>query len=199
VLPSSRKFFDKSEANDKPTTTDNETPTQFMYRINLLHALIAKPLLTTVLLLSLFSGYWLGEHRQSFLPLSEILFASILLVSVSWQFKLKRWPTFLVIALCLLTTFSFSWYLGSKILQLTFNDCWHNGERTRAKLADFYQKNRFYPKTLEQLNSKNLPCQLVFPPQLLVYETTPSGYNLSFGDSIVTHMATEKSAFEAHK
>lgn len=152
-----------------------------------------------VLLLSLFSGYWLGEHRQSFLPLSEILFASILLVSVSWQFKLKRWPTFLVIAMCLLTTFSFSWYLGSKILQFTFNDCLHNGEEIRSKLAGFYQKNRFYPNTLEQLNAKYLPCQRVFPPQLLVYETTPSGYNLSFGDSIVTHMATEKSGFEAHK
>lgn len=36
-----------SEANGKPTTTDNETPAQIMYRINLLHALIATPLLTT--------------------------------------------------------------------------------------------------------------------------------------------------------
>jgi hypothetical protein len=152
-----------------------------------------------VMLLALFSGYWLGEHRQSFLPLRELLFVSVLLVSVGWQIKLKRWPTLLVIAMCLLTTFSFSWYVGTKILQLTYNDCWHNGEEIRAKLADFYRINCFYPKTLDQLNAKDLPCQLVFPPQLLAYETTLSGYNMSFGDSFVTHMASEKSEFEAHK
>jgi hypothetical protein len=149
--------------------------------------------------ISLVFGYWLGEHRQSLSFTVELILITVLFISALWQFKLYRFLSLMMLAFCWMVAFSVSWYWGAKNFQFAYNDGIQNGEDIRLKLADFYQQNQYYPTTLDQLNAADLPCQLTFPPQLLVYEATTKGYKLSFGDALITHTATEASPFAAHK
>lgn len=87
--------------------------------------------------------------------------------------------------------------LGSNEQARAFNQCIEQAETVRLALADFHRARGYFPAALEDL-PMDLPCKPRFGSTLLRYTQTQAGYQLSFG-SFVTHSASERDAFSAHK
>lgn len=149
------------------------------------------------MLIAVIAGYWWGEHSRAILPLWDFISLITLIILANWPWQKAKALQIIIVTFCLIFTFAFCWKMGANNQHNTFNDCVQNGEQIREKLQAFYTQNKRYPASLSELTLDS-PCMLVFPPQLLYYQLTPSGYNLEFGD-FVTHSATESAPFEAHK
>jgi hypothetical protein len=90
-------------------------------------------------------------------------------------------------------------YIGHQESSAAFNDCVHRGETVRVALAEFFDEHGNYPDNLGSLQVPDLPGGRLLRGQVLGYRTMDDGYELFFGDWLVSHYATESSAFTAHK
>ena len=83
--------------------------------------------------------------------------------------------------------------------QSSFNDAVKRGEEIRLELNVYYKKNGNYPNTLNDLNIKNIPGKRWYRKTIIKYKKVNNGYSLKFGDKFVTHIASDKEEFLAHK
>ncbi|PPD51248.1 MAG: hypothetical protein CTY12_08410 [Methylotenera sp.] len=147
----------------------------------------------------LFCGlaFWAGEA-------DEKLFGNFLLFSIipAVFFTLFSAPTNLwgkvILGCVFVSSYSYSFYLGTKSYMRAYNECVTQGEVIREQLTTFYQQNLQYPEHLSQINGFNA-CKRVMHPTILMYQTTALGYQISFDDGHLLHRATESQPFEAHK
>lgn len=91
-----------------------------------------------------------------------------------------------------------AFFMGQRMFGEAFAQCVARSEEVRLALAEYRAAHRAFPQSLGELE-RPLPCGRVALPNLLQYRPTPAGYQLSFGDWLVEHVATESQAFEAHK
>jgi hypothetical protein len=110
----------------------------------------------------------------------------------------RRWPWRLTIATLAVMAGALTFQAGSTSYVHAYNACLDDGEIARNALHEFRRQHGSYPARLEDLPGP-LPCGLYTRPTILVYRAEGNGYTLSFGDSLVTHSATEAEAFSAHK
>ena len=90
-------------------------------------------------------------------------------------------------------------YIGNQGATNAYNECVRDGELVREALSGYYKEHQFYPEDLDTLGMEKLPGRRVLHGSVLQYETTNSGYDLSFSDWLVSHVATESSPFTAYK
>jgi competence protein ComGC len=156
-------------------------------------------LLSLCFLMALLLGYWLGEHDTG-LPLADVGIALVLMVLTFASCRGAPLLIVLVAMISCLFVLGFSWQLGARAQRATFNECVNNGEQVREQLTFYQIAHGHYPESLAPLTKGGyLACQLLLPPQLLRYKTTPTGYALYFGDDFVGFSATESLSFEGHK
>ena len=74
-----------------------------------------------------------------------------------------------------------------------------HGEAVRVSLARFEARNGRFPQALDRLARRDIPGQRWLRGTVLAYERTSQGYELSCSDWLVTHQATESTAFAAQK
>ena len=88
--------------------------------------------------------------------------------------------------------------LGGKSFRSAFNECVSEGEQVRVALASHRARHGSFPVLLKELAEPTL-CRRVMLPSLMRYSMTPGGYELRFGDWLVSHRATDSRPFEAEK
>jgi hypothetical protein len=81
----------------------------------------------------------------------------------------------------------------------SFNDAVTRGEEIRLELNAYYKMNGYYPNTLNDLNMKELPGKRWYGKTIIEYKKVNNGYSLEFSDKFVTHIASDKEEFLAHK
>jgi hypothetical protein len=155
-----------------------------------------------VALMITLAGVWYGEKPSGFGGSYMVLFLSWpFIIALMFGLNLiihQKWFVHFFVGLAFLILLLVSFSIGQSKYHDAFNDCVDNGEKVRAALQTFYQKNKVYPKSLAELNT-TLPGNLIFHPNLLQYETTKQGYLLRFDDNFIAFEATESKAFEANK
>lgn len=142
--------------------------------------------------------FWLGEHNTDLLPVSHLpaaLPAAVLLSFMLW--RRIRLAGMLASSAVIAAAIAV-WMGGSAERVRAFNDCVEHGEEVRVLLTQYRVAHGRYPAKLSELHAR-LPGDLLFPPYVLHYKLTDSGYRLWFADWLVSHEATEAAAFMAHK
>ena len=152
-----------------------------------------------VIVLALIAAIWLGEHMtgpEGLIPGVLAAFtAAILAGSSLWR---RSRVHAMAIAATSLIVFSLAWAASSRESSLAFNQCVTDGQRVREALGRYRSEHHQFPERLSEL-SMHLPGRLLFPPHLLRYERTGTGYRLSFSDWLVTYQASDQEAFLAVK
>lgn len=149
--------------------------------------------------LAVIAVIWLGEHVTG--PDGLILGAlaaftsAILAASSLWR---KSHVHAMAMAATSLIVFALAWTTSSRESSLAFNQCVADGQRVREALGRYRAEHHQFPARLSEL-SMHLPGRLLFPPHLLRYERTGTGYRLSFSDWLVTYQASDQQAFLAAK
>ena len=88
-----------------------------------------------------------------------------------------------------------NWEVGN-----AFNGCVQRGEMVREQLESHRLRHGEYPASLGELDPTVACGARVLRGSLLTYRREGTeGYILTFGDWLVTHWASESSAFEAQK
>ncbi|GJJ04168.1 hypothetical protein RugamoR64_47060 [Duganella rhizosphaerae] len=151
-----------------------------------------------VVAVSLLVCFWLGEHNTDLLPVHHLLAAvpaAVILPFLLWRRSrlagMLASPAIIAAAVAV-------WMGGAAEGARAFNECVVHGEEVRVLLTQYRAAHGRYPARLSELHAR-LPGELFFPPHVLHYELTASGYRLGFGDWLVSHEATESDAFMAHK
>ena len=90
------------------------------------------------------------------------------------------------------------WQTGHASHANAFAACLDQGEMLRQRLDVFRRQYGAFPAALDELPGP-LPCPLITRASLLDYQRSEDGYRLSFGDSLVSHAASERLPFSAHK
>lgn len=90
------------------------------------------------------------------------------------------------------------WQVGHASHTRAFTACLDEGDLLRPRLDVFRRQHGHFPAELEELPGP-LPCPLITRASLLDYQRSDSGYRLSFGDALVSHVASESEAFAAQK
>lgn len=142
-------------------------------------------------------GYWLGEGA---LPLwDEVVVAGGLLSGLTVAVVIPGKPGFKMSAgMASMGLYTLALYLGALSYDRAYNECIERGEEVRHQLSKYHSKHNQYPEQLKQLENFGY-CERLVMPTILKYERTEQGYELSFGDWLVEHTATESEAFMAHK
>jgi hypothetical protein len=142
-------------------------------------------------------GYWLGEgslHTWGELPVVGggigCLVVAALVPGRPW---LKAFGGVASLAL-----YAVAFYIGSLSFSRAFNECVERGEEVRVQLTEYRNRHNQYPGHLGQLEGFAL-CERITRPTILDYKKTKDGYELSFGDWLVEHKATESGPFMGHK
>jgi hypothetical protein len=142
------------------------------------------------------SGFWLGEAGG--LPGIADLLAVLAFTAFSFALHRGFWLRGAVATAAVLGVFMASWAAGSRSSQLAYNECIDRGEEVRRALAEFRSRTGGYPPSLDELRHQ-LPCRRVLRGSVLGYKVTESGYDLRFGDRLISHSANESEGFTAHK
>jgi len=150
--------------------------------------------------LAILAGVWLGEGwvgptslaAWGVLVLFVIIGARIGIVSRRiWRLLIGLLVGLLVVG---------GWYLGTQSAGRAFNACVTNGEEVRSALTRYHAQHGEYPESLAELDvTKSLPGKRWLRPNLLIYQTTPAGYQIQFSDWLVTFSATNAQPFMAQK
>jgi hypothetical protein len=147
-----------------------------------------------------FTTWWAGEDQTSLggnIGLSAVaaVIGAAIVAALSPRSKWVRigW------ALVAFAVAAGSHIRASDLAISAFNDCVERGEDVRTALALFRGEHGHYPAHLAELRGIRIPGRRWLRPNLLNYRTTASGYDLWFGDWLVTFTASEGQAFLAHK
>ena len=89
-------------------------------------------------------------------------------------------------------------YIGARSASIALNECVASGETVRIHLAAFYQTHGVYPDRLDQI-PQTIPGRRFLRGSLLRYQKTAEGYDISFGDWLVSHHGSAAQPFLAHK
>ncbi len=154
-----------------------------------------KPL-SAALLLCVFS-FWLGEAANGLLSDYFLTTLAATAFIIAWLSPTNT-PFKLACGLLTCIAIVFCNNAGSHVYAQAYNQCVSKGEEVRQLLAQHQQKHQAFPTSLQQLSNFN-HCQRYLHPSILRYQKTGKGYNLSFDDGMVAHIATESSPFSAQK
>ena len=145
------------------------------------------------------TGIWLGEDLTAALP-TEVFFLALAgsllgYLVTPYRSLMGALGTAGIIALCAAGGF----FTGRTIATAAFNDCVARGEAVRVSLARFEARTGRFPHGLDRLSRRDIPGQRWLRGTVLAYRPTSQGYELSCSDWLVTHQATESTAFAAQK
>ena len=151
----------------------------------------------------MFWGVWRGEDLSvgPFDYTIDIAIALVWLVAlilVAWKNQ-RRWAKPVVVGFSIPVSLVVGLYSGHQESRQAFNDCVENGETVRAALGEYYDENGRYPENLKSLKMVDLPGSRLLRGSILRYTVAGEGYELFFGDWLVSHAATESYPFTAHK
>jgi len=142
-------------------------------------------------------GFWLGEAGGppwAPVPIAVGIVGSVVVAfSIPGNSVLKSLAGAAVLLGYALTFVAGLWSFGH-----AFAQCLKQGENVRSALHEYRQRNGSYPDALAQLEGDVL-CNRRSRPSILVYKKTETGYELSFGDWLIEHVASDTAAFMAHK
>lgn len=143
------------------------------------------------------SGFWLGEAERGVAGLVDGALGCLVafVVAALWR---GSWLRRLGHGLGGAAVWWLAFLAGQQSSQGTFNRCLAEGEQLRAALAAYRLQHSGYPSDLAALG-RPLPCKPYLHASRLHYQPTPTGYELWFGDTFVTHRATELQGFEGRK
>lgn len=170
----------------------------FVCPLAVMKNIITRPLWLLAAPLLMLFVYWSQELGGGNLGDSLTLLGIAILGSVVLPLFAIRgviWKI-LGILLCVSLTIS-AWNFGATQNVRAFNDCVKNGDLVRIKLEHYKTQNGIYPANLKQIK-KHLCGRRPLSGTILNYKSTPNSYELWFG-SFVTHRATDKEDFMAHK
>lgn len=156
--------------------------------------------LITSLLTSTYAVWW-GEAGLGLRVLAYVFLLGTVVCLVLFFVLQHFWPKLLqnsLLAMALFVCWCGAYLLGNNNFGEAYNDCVSQGESVRAALQSYHQAHLTYPANLSALNI-DLPGARVLRPNIMKYQTTKAGYNLSFDDLMVEHTATESDPFQAHK
>jgi hypothetical protein len=142
-------------------------------------------------------GYWFGEGAllaRGELPVVGGVIACLVVTAL----VPGRWPLKVFAGVASLALYAVAFYSGSLSFDRAFNECVARGEEVRVQLTEYRNRHNRYPEHLGQLEGFAL-CERITRPTILDYQKTRDGYELSFGDWLVEHKATESETFIAHK
>jgi hypothetical protein len=151
----------------------------------------------------IFLGVWRGEDI-SVGPFDYIIDLAMGLVwfvastSVAWRNKRIRAKVALV-GIAVPVALIVGLYVGQRESTQAFNECVQKGEPVRAALGAYYSEKGRYPEGLTSLQMEDLPGDRLLRGNILQYTSAGEGYELFFGDWLVSHTATESSPFTAQK
>lgn len=151
---------------------------------------------TALPILMLIIAFWWGEGGGGIETLMSACIAALLVSVIVFFTQLKL--VFKVLAyLSLNVLLAGALMAGQASIGRAFNECVEHGDDVRAQLQSYHQAHLSYPSTLSVFNK--VPCNRILRPSILDYQLTKQGYQLYFGDSLVSFIATESRPFEAHK
>lgn len=149
-----------------------------------------------LLILLLITAFWWGEGGGG---IDATMSACIVAILVSAIVFFTQWKLLFKVSayLGLSALFIAAFIAGQASNGRAFNECVAHGDDARTLLQAYFQVNQSYPATLSVLNS--VQCNRILRSSILDYQLTKQGYQLYFGDSFVSFVATESQPFEAHK
>ncbi len=145
-------------------------------------------------------GVWIGEEILINNPFGwqECLGLAL---PVVWFLALKKKSfTFrIILAVASLGSFVGGDLYGRREFRNAFNECVDGGEDIRQDLEAYKKSFGTYPDTIKSLEvtDPGLSGKVLLRGNILDYKKTPSGYEISFRDWLVTHTATESKVFRA--
>jgi hypothetical protein len=150
------------------------------------------------------AGVWVGEdemfpsrilstlHLDS--PLAILAIPLIVLAVVAVLGGAMLWRKGILAAFAgaviLGTSLSGGYVFGNRELNRALGECPDATDRLRRELAEYHQRTGRYPTNLAELGP--VPCQRVMRGTLLFYGRNGEGYDLIFGDWLVTWHATQE-------
>ena len=151
----------------------------------------------------IFWGVWRGEDSYAGpfdytidIVIAQVcFFASIL---VAWKARRIRAKA-AVFGIVIPVALAVGLYSGHQDSQRAFNECVQRGETVRVALGEYFSDNGRYPQALDSLQMEDSPGGRFLRGSILRYKVTGEGYQLSFGDWLVTHVATDSLPFTAYK
>ena len=143
------------------------------------------------------TAVWIGEAESGLPSVLEIAVPVVGACTVAIVTAHTRARRALVGVLTFVTLIT-SILLGRHEGAMAFNDCVANAESVRPLLRDYKRRHGEFPGSLSKLGAA-LPCQRLLRGTLLAYEPSGDGYDLYFGDWLVTHSASDSHGFGARK
>lgn len=142
-------------------------------------------------------AFWYGEAGKGLLQIAPYAVGAIGCYAIAACCS-KKWVVKIFAGGAFISVYVFSFYLGGVSFNNAYNNCADEAEAVRSRLHEYYTQHGAYPQSLNQLKMQ-IPCQRYTRGSILDYTITESGYNLSFRDWLVEHIATESETFMAHK
>ena len=142
---------------------------------------------------------WLGEDLGRAIPLGVFFVLPAGALLGFWLSPYRALAGALGVASAIVLLGAGGWYAGRVNATAAFNDCLERGEAVRVSLARFEARNGRFPQGLDRLAHRDLPGRRWLRGTVLAYRSTAQGYELSCSDWLVTHQATESTAFAAQK
>jgi hypothetical protein len=151
-----------------------------------------------VLVFSLILGIWCGEDLKTFLGISvSAAIAAGVLLLLGLALYRKVMQKFLM-TIAVITLLVAGYFFGMQQAQAAFNDGVVSGELMRVVLLDYRSRHGVFPEELDELDDSPVRKRLL-RGSVMDYRRTESGYELSFGDWMISHHATESLPFHATK
>jgi hypothetical protein len=165
------------------------------------HRSIRAFVLALLLLATLAAGVWFGEDNSNVFP--RVWWATltgVLATAAAWRLTSTsgRWlRTSITVASAAVAVAGF--VIGGGEATRAYNECVARGEDIRRELAAYKQQHGHYPRQLPEAIKRSSSCSRALRGSLLQYSATAPGYQLEFGDYLVTFRATDQHEFMATK